>query len=269
MTTTPHSPSPPAATGDLAALVEQASGRVRSRLRTAVFVAENAVVLALIVWWFAVGHGGHVHGLLVLFLYCFPSEFLIAPVPHEPVLIYFGKLYAPWVVALVSVLGTLLVEALNYHAFGFVADARPLRRVVRSPIIGRLVRLFGRWPFATLIIGALAPVPFYPLRFVVVLARYPIGRYLAAVAIARLPRFYLMALLGAATHLPDGIFVAVFLLCLGVGVVPLVPWSRLRGHPQRASGANTAPLASVAPAICAAAAPHDSGTGTTLANEAP
>lgn len=233
MSETTHNSMAPTSAGDLAALVEQASVRVRSRLRTAVFLAENALVLALIAWWFAAGRDGHVNGLLVLVLYCFPSEFLIAPVPHEPVLIYFGKIYAPWLVALVSVLGTLVVETLNYHAFGFVADARPLRRVVRSPLIGRLVALFGRWPFVTLVIGGLAPLPFYPFRFIVVLARYPIRRYLAAVAVSRLPRFYLMALLGAATRLPDGVFAAIFLVFLSVGLLPLIPWGKLR---QRIAG---------------------------------
>jgi membrane protein YqaA with SNARE-associated domain len=222
-------PGGPPDSGALAALVEQASARVRSRLRTAVFVAENLLVLALLAWWIAFGRDGHVNGPLVLFLYCFPSEFMIAPVPHEPVLIYFGKVYAPWLVALVSVAGTLLVEALNYHAFAFVADARPLQRVVRSRLIGRLVALFGRSPFVALVVGGLAPVPFYPFRFVVVLARYPLARYLAAVFVSRLPRFYLMALLGATLRFPDAVFLAIFGVFLGIGLGPLIPWSRLRG----------------------------------------
>jgi membrane protein YqaA with SNARE-associated domain len=222
---------PAAASGDLAALVEQASHRVRSRLRSAVFIAENALVLALLAWWLAVGRDGHVNGLLVLFLYCFPSEFLIAPVPHEPVLVYFGKIYAPWLVALVSLVGTLVVETLNYHAFGFVADSRPLRRVVRSGIIKRVVALFGRLPFAALVIGGLAPIPYYPLRFVVVLARYPLHRYLAALALSRLPRFYLLALLGSALRIPDGLLVAAFAPFVLIGVAPLVPWAKLRRQP--------------------------------------
>lgn len=226
-------PQPPADSGSMAALVEQASVRVRSRLRTAVFIAENLLVLALIGWWLAVGRNGHVNGILVLFLYCFPSEFMIAPAPHEPVLIYFGKIYAPWLVALVSAAGTLLVEALNYHAFTFIADARPLRRVVHSRLIGRLIALFGRWPFWALFLGGLAPVPFYPFRFAVVLSHYPLPRYLTAVFLSRLPRFYLMALLGATVRIPDGVFLAICLAFLAVGVGPLVPWSRLRDRLAR------------------------------------
>lgn len=231
-----RAPGPPADSGSMAALVEQASVRVRSRTRTAVFIAENLLVLTLIVWWLAVGRNGHMNGLLVMFLYCFPSEFMIAPAPHEPVLIYFGKIYAPWIVALVSVLGTVLVEALNYHAFTFIVDARPLRRVVHSRLIGRLIDLFGRSPFWALFLGGLAPVPFYPFRFVVVLAHYPLHRYLAAVFLSRFPRFYLMALLGATVRIPDGVFLAICLAFLAIGVGPLIPWSTLRNRLGRRGG---------------------------------
>ncbi len=260
-------PAGPPASGSLAALVEQASARVRSRLRTAVFIAENLLVLVLVAWWIGVGRNGHVNGLLVLFLYCFPSEFLIAPVPHEPVLIYFGKVYAPWLVALVSAAGTLLVEALNYHAFAFVADARPLQRVVHSRLIGRLVALFDRSPFLALVAGGLAPLPFYPFRFVVVLARYPLPRYLAAVFLSRLPRFYLMALLGAKVRFPDAAFLAIFVVFLGVGLGPLIPWSRWRGG--RKSGPAGPSAKDDALARAAAVAPEQAEPARPWQTEAP
>jgi membrane protein YqaA with SNARE-associated domain len=227
-----------APTSELSAAVQQASVRVRSRLRAAVLLAEIGLALTLIVWWLSVGHHGHMNGLLVLLLYCFPSEFLIAPAPHEPVLIYFGKVYAPWLVALVSGLGTLVVEAVNYSAFGSIADARPLRRVVRSTLMSRLLALFSRQPFLALLVGGLAPLPFYPFRFLVVLARYPRWRYLTAVAIARFPRFYLIALFGATTRPPDWVFAAIVLIFVCIGILPLVPWSRIRPRPGTAPGAS-------------------------------
>jgi len=212
------------ADADLAARVEEGALRTRLRLRRAVFGGEIALVAALLVWWLVWGRHSHAHALLVLFLYCFPSEFLIAPVPHEPVLLYFARVVSPLSVALVSVAGTLLVEALNYHAFGVVAELRPLRRVVHARWLSRLVSLFERAPFAALVVGGLAPVPFYPFRFLVVVSGYPSARYLAAVFAARLPRFYLLALLGATWRLPDWVFVSLFVLIFAALTLPYLPW---------------------------------------------
>jgi membrane protein YqaA with SNARE-associated domain len=226
---------------ELAAIVvEEASARTRSRLRTVVFALENALVVVLAAWWLLWGRHGQANGLLILFFYCFPSEFLIAPLPHEPILLYFGKVYPAFTVAAVSVAGTVLVEALNYHAFGFVADARPLRRVVHSRWIARAVALFQRWPFLTLCFFSLAPVPFYPFRFLVVLARYPLPRYLVAIFVSRAPRFYLLALLGSAVRLPDRLFAAVCVVFLAFSVGSLLPMSirrRQRSAPEQATSA--------------------------------
>ena len=248
------------ATGDrgaeLAAEVEEASARTRSRLRTAVFALENALVVVLAAWWLLWGRLGHANGLLVLFLYCFPSEFLIAPLPHEPVLLYFGKIYSAFTVAAVSVAGTVLVEALNYHSFRFVADVRPLRRVVRSRWIARAVALFRRWPFLTLCAFSLAPVPFYPFRFLVVLARYPLSRYLLAIFVSRGLRFYLLALLGSAVRLPDGLFAAVCAVFLLFSIGPLLPLSFRRRRQPSAEIARSEAEAAPAQATPAASQTH-------------
>jgi membrane protein YqaA with SNARE-associated domain len=202
----------------------------RRRGRTLVFVLELALVTGLLVWWLSSDARGTVNGLLVLFLYCFPSEFLVALVPHEPVLIYFGHVYPALTVAAVSLLGTLVTEALNYHSFQYVADARALRRALTSRWVTRAVSLFRRRPFLALIIGALTPIPFYPFRFVVVLARYPLWRYLAAVALARGPRFYLLALTGAVLRVPVAWLGTLFLVLLLLPATSLLaPWlARLR-----------------------------------------
>lgn len=198
----------------------------RPRLQRIILLVECAVVLALAGWWLLAGRQSRLDASLVLFLYCFPSEFLIAPLPHEPVLIYFGRSLPATTVALVSVLGTLLVEALNYNAFGLLADSRRLQGVVRSRWLRRLVGLFRRQPFLALLAGGLLPLPFYPFRCLVVLARYPLWRYLLAVALARAPRFYLLALLGVRLALPDSLFAALTLVLVLAFLAPLAIGSR-------------------------------------------
>ncbi|MCG6958087.1 MAG: hypothetical protein LJF04_19030, partial [Gemmatimonadetes bacterium] len=70
--------------------------------------------------------------LVVLFFYCFPSEFLVGLLPHEPILIYFGDFHPAWVVAAVSIVGTVMAEAINYSFCSFFYDLPTLRAVSRK-----------------------------------------------------------------------------------------------------------------------------------------
>jgi membrane protein YqaA with SNARE-associated domain len=178
--------------------------------RTIAFALQVSLVLALLLVWLSSGAVRASKSLWVLFLYSLPSEFLIAVVPHEPVIVYFGKFYPPVVVALVSVAGTLLAEALNYSVFGYVVDTRTFRRIRYRGFVERIVALFRRAPFAALCVAGFTPIPFYPFRLLVVLARYPIVKYLLALLLSRTPRFYILAYLGSAIGIPDYLLLALF-----------------------------------------------------------
>ncbi|MEJ2628052.1 MAG: ribonucleoside triphosphate reductase, partial [bacterium] len=77
------------------------------------FIFQALFVATLIVIWISSESIRQNKSLWILFLYSFPSEFLIALVPHEPVLIYFGEFYHPLIVALIAVSSTVLTEILN------------------------------------------------------------------------------------------------------------------------------------------------------------
>lgn len=194
-----------------------ARGTSSARARTLILVAELLFVGGLALVWLRFDSVRQSDSLWVLFLYSFPSEFLIAPVPHEPVFFYFGKLYSPILVAAVAVVGTVMTEALNYSVFGYFARQEFIERTRDRGVTKKLVNLFRRAPFTALLIGGLSPLPFYPLRFLVVLANYPIGLYLLAVFLSRAPRFYVLSLLGEAFSLPDRLLIAMFVVLI-VGI---------------------------------------------------
>jgi len=98
------------------------SREIPSKIKTLIFVLQIIVVAALLVVWLSSESIQKSKNLWVLFIYSFPSQFLIPIVPHEPVLLYFGKFYSPLTVALVDIAGTLLTEALNYSVFKFIVD---------------------------------------------------------------------------------------------------------------------------------------------------
>ncbi|MCX7972888.1 MAG: VTT domain-containing protein [Candidatus Aminicenantes bacterium] len=188
--------------------------------RTVIFIAEIIFVIGLFVWWFSSPSARLSRSLLVLFLYCFPAEFIIAAVPHEPLILYFAKFYSPFIVALVSAAGTVMAEIINYTSFNYVADLRSFKKMREGKFIKKTVALFYRAPFLALLVAGFSPIPFYPFRFLVVLARYPLKKYLLAVFLSRTPRFFFLALFGKLLRIPDSLIALLFLFLILAGLFP-------------------------------------------------
>ena len=209
-------------TQDSAAVEPVSRTPSQRRLERTMVLIEAGMVLVLLAVWLISPSIRASKSLWVLFFYSFPAEFLVAVVPHEPVLIYFGKFYAPLAVAVVAVAGTVITEYFNYAVFRFVADFRALQKYTKSSLIQRAIRFFNKAPFAALLIAGFTPFPFYPFRFLVVLARYPLFKYLLAVLISRGPRFYLYAWLGNHLRIPDVWILLIMVAALVIIYVPLI-----------------------------------------------
>ncbi|MFP4083107.1 MAG: VTT domain-containing protein [Candidatus Aminicenantes bacterium] len=183
-------------------------------VRKLLFALQVSFVLVLLIIWLSSKSIQSSHSLWVLFFYSFPSEFLIAVVPHEPVLLYFGKFYPPLTVAVTAIIGTVLTEALNYSVIGYITDTNLFQKIRQKKTASKIIQLFQKAPFLALWIAGFTPVPFYPFRLLVVLARYPVMKYLVAVFLSRAPRFYILAFLGHAIKFPDYILVALFVILI-------------------------------------------------------
>ncbi len=193
-----------------------------SRYRLLIFLVEVTFIGGLLIAWFCSEDVQQSKHLLVLFLYNFPSQFLIAIVPHEPVFLYFSKFYPPVIVTLVALLGTLLTELINYSTFKFIVDLKSFEKIKTSGWLGKIIAIFHRAPFAALWVAGFTPVPFYPFRFLVVLANYPVYKYMLAVFTSRAPRFYLLALLGKAFKIPDYWLIIMFVILILIANVPII-----------------------------------------------
>jgi membrane protein YqaA with SNARE-associated domain len=169
------------------------------------------MVLALLAVWILWEDVRRSSSLFVLFFYSFPSEFLVGLVPHEPVLIFFGGVHHPLVVALVAVVSTVMAEALNYSFFGLFYEIPVFKAAFQKKAVKRISELFRRMPFIAILVAGFTPVPFFPVRFLVVVTEYPVWKYLLGVFLSRGPRFYLLALLGAFFEVPPLLLLALFL----------------------------------------------------------
>lgn len=123
------------------------------------------------------------------------SPFL--PAAYEPVLIAFGRMYPPLMIALLGTVGDLYVEYLDYHLFRRLGGFGPYAALQRQPLFARALALFRRRPFLTVWFFACSPLPDWMIRLIAPAAGYSIRRYLLAMALGRLPRFWLLAAIGA------------------------------------------------------------------------
>jgi len=209
--------------------------------RTLVCALEIGIMLALLAVWLAsesVRSSGH---LAVLFFYSFPSEFLVGLVPHEPILLYYGGLYRPATVALVAVAGTVLAEMLNYSVFSFFTGTDRYRLLRGRKTVDSIVRLFGRAPFIAILVAGFTPVPFFPVRFLVVMGNYPIMKYALGVFLSRAPRFYILALVGDTFRIPGYVLAALFAGLLILAYTPLVRSALGRLKRKGAAGGGFSP----------------------------
>ena len=188
------------------------SDPTHSSTRRIIFILEISMVFVFLIIWLTSKSLQRSKSLVVLFFYSFPSEFLIGLVPHEPVLLYFGRFYHPFAVALISVVGTVLAEALNYSIFTFGSDIHIIERMRRKKAVNTIVELFKKAPFTAILVAGFTPVPFFPIRFLVVMSRYPRLKYLLGVFLSRAPRFYILAQIGYMFKIPGFVLLALFVI---------------------------------------------------------
>jgi membrane protein YqaA with SNARE-associated domain len=183
----------------------------------------------------------------LMFLTSGPTSTFL-PSASEPILMAFGKLYSPLLLALIGVAAIALVEWLNYRVFGAVLLARRMDKVRTARITRWLMACFGVLPFTTVMIAAFTPIPFWLARCCAVLSHYPMPRFILATAIGRFPRVWLIATVG--TLLP---VTSATILTVG-GVVVLVAGAVAVAR-RRKSTTAVAPTTAEAPAAFAVPLP--------------
>ena len=137
------------------------------------------------------------------------SPFL--PASYEPVLLLFGRLYPPLLVATIGTAANLYIEVVNYHLYRGVLRIEALGRFRRSVEAGRLMTMFERRPFFAIWFGTVSPIPDWMGRILAAVADYPVGRYLLAHGLGRFPRFLFFAAVGMYLRLPVHAVLAVTL----------------------------------------------------------
>lgn len=160
--------------------------------------------------------------LVILFVYSIPSEFLIGIIPHEPIILYYGKFYHPLSVTVMALAGTLVAEYTNYMIVDVIFRIKKLQEFKNRKTSQKLIKYFLKAPFIAIVVAAFTPVPFYPFRILSGVSKYSIYKYLLAITVGRSPRYYLLSLSGIIVPLPNTLIVVIFLILFAIGLYSVV-----------------------------------------------
>ncbi|MDX1395000.1 MAG: VTT domain-containing protein [Gemmatimonadota bacterium] len=171
---------------------------------------------------------------IYLAFYSIPANTAISVFPHEPVLIYFGKVGELLPTALWASAGTLVAGIMDHVVFVPVLNHQNIRAYKDKKFYRKVMRYFLKWPFWTLVLTGFTPIPFFPFKFLCFSVGYPMWRYVTALLVARFPRYYLYALLGATIPIPNWVLIASVAFIFGLYGVKAVPMAIEKLRARRA-----------------------------------
>jgi membrane protein YqaA with SNARE-associated domain len=155
-------------------------------------------------------------------LYLVPYTFLgnsLAPLPYDGAVLYLGGRYSLALIVVVAVLATLVIEAWNMELISRLMAREGTRGFRCHRITQWSLRWYRKAPFLSLVATCVLPIiPHYPMRFLAVLAGYPLWKYQLSVVLGRGTRYLGLAGLGWALPIP-GIWIAlasIVILAFGV-----------------------------------------------------
>lgn len=154
----------------------------------------------------------------------------LTPIGFEPILMAYGKVVSPIVVAVVGVFAQLLTEYVNYHLYDAALRTELLRRTRESRMVARVLHWYRAAPFLTTVVVAFTPLPYWTLRITAPLSRYPMSRHLTATAVGRLPRLWAYAAAGTLLPFSSGAILGVGLGASALFAVAYLVRRRLRAQ---------------------------------------
>lgn len=154
--------------------------------------------------------------------YFIPYTFLgnsLAPLPYDGAVVYLGSHYAVWLIVVVGTAGTLLVETWNMEVLTRVLAREGTRAFRDHRVTQTALRWYRQAPFWSLVATCVLPiVPHYPMRFLAVMAHYPIWKYQLSVLLGRGMRYTALAGFGLVVPIPGPWIIAASLVILAVGI---------------------------------------------------
>jgi membrane protein YqaA with SNARE-associated domain len=211
------------------------------RLPPRVWILGGVMVVIGLATFVLMNLDGQTKSYLYLAFYSIPSNTAISVFPHEPVLIWYGKFANLWLSAVAATVGTVAAGWLDHRVFVPVLNYSKIIEYKQNRFYRKSTDLFMRYPFATLVVTGLTPIPFWPFKFLCFSIHYPLWRYLAALATGRFPRYVLLAWIGAEFGIPTWILILSVVVIFALYAIKGVPavwrrWQERRRAKRREKG---------------------------------
>jgi membrane protein YqaA with SNARE-associated domain len=138
---------------------------------------------------------------------------------QEPILMLYGNLYHPFVVALTAGIATFMIEIINYQILVPICNLKQLQSFRKKRFYRILEGYFNKIPFIVISFVGFTPLPHAPFRILAVLTKYSVIRYAIATFVGRAPFYYLVAMTGKVLNIPNYVYVIATAIAIIVALV--------------------------------------------------
>lgn len=151
----------------------------------------------------------------------------VLPTAFEPLIMEAAKYEHAVPVTIVATSAYMYMEYVNWHVYRWVLSWKRLGGLGRRRSVRWGVKHFAKAPFLTVVVFAFTPLPFFVVRALAILVRWPVWRFMTATLIGRAPRVFLYAWFGELVRIPTWMLVAVVL----GGSTAVIAGRVMRGEP--------------------------------------
>lgn len=185
---------------------------------------------------------------LALYFAVMCAAMSVLSLPLAPATLLAVKSAPPLAVASAAAVAAAIAAVFDHWFVRRAFELRALGRLRRRKLFLKAEDWARVAPFWTTAVFAALPIPFTIVRVLMPLSGYPRHRYVAAVALGRFPRIFVIAYVGAALEIPRWILVWIFAVTLaGAALVALarrLGWLRSReDDPPAPPSPDAAPVA--------------------------
>ena len=150
------------------------------------------------------------------FLVMIPVQGVLS-LPLEPATMIIAKVAPPWEIALLGSLAAAVTALLDYFIVRRLFRVAALDRLRAHRLFSRVERYAKVAPFLTIFLFAALPLPFAIPRVMMPITGYSLPRYVAGMALGRLPRLYVLALFGQLFDVPSWVLGAILIGAVVLG----------------------------------------------------